>query len=84
MTKLNLYILKTINVHSRDILLEYDNTYIIMDFNTNFLETILGNTWHWKKHIDAQIIELNAACYVVRTWKHMLPHYLWFVFLFPL
>ena len=52
MTKLNLYILKTVNVHSQDILLQYDNKCITMDFNTNFLGTILGNTLHWKKHID--------------------------------
>ena len=74
---------KTINVHSRDILLQNDKC-ITMDFNTNFFGTILGTTLHWKKHSDAQIIKLNGACYVIRTLKHIMPHYLWIIFLFPL
>jgi hypothetical protein len=44
---------KTISMHSQDILLEYDKC-IAMDFNTNFLVTILGNTLHWGKYIDAR------------------------------
>ena len=40
-------------MHSQDILLEYDKC-IAMDFNTNFLGTILGNTLHWGKYIDAR------------------------------
>jgi hypothetical protein len=83
MTKLNLYVLKTINTHSQDILLEYSNKCITMDFNTNFLGTILGNTLHWKKHIDTQIMKLNVACYVIRTLQHIMPHYLWFIFSLP-
>jgi hypothetical protein len=54
MTKLNLYTLKTINMHSQDILLQYDNKCITMDFNTNFLGTILGHTLHWGKYIDTR------------------------------
>jgi hypothetical protein len=44
-----------------------------MDFNTNFFGIILDNTLHWKQLIDAQIIKLSAACYAVRTLKHMVP-----------
>jgi len=44
-----------------------------MDFNTNFLGIILDNTVHWTKHIDAQITELNVACYAIRTLKHVVP-----------
>jgi hypothetical protein len=44
-----------------------------MDFNTNFLGIILDNRLHWKKHTDAQIIKLNAACYAIRTLNHMVP-----------
>ena len=40
---------RTINVHSRDIVLQYDSKCLTMDFNTNFLGTILDNTLHWKK-----------------------------------
>lgn len=64
---------KTINVHSRNILLEYDNKYVTMDFITNFFGIILVNTLHWKQHIDAQIIKLNAACNAIRTLKLMVP-----------
>jgi hypothetical protein len=71
-------------MHSQDILLQYDNNCITMDFNTHFLGTILGNTLQWKKHIDTQIIKLNAACYVIRSLQHTMPHYLWFIFSLPL
>jgi hypothetical protein len=52
-------------VHSRDIPLQYDNKCVTTDFNTDFLGIILDNTWHWekkKKHTDALIIKLRAAC----------------------
>jgi hypothetical protein len=65
MTELNFYMFKTINVHSRNILLEYDNKNVTVDFNTNFFGIILVNTLHWKQHIDAQIIKRNAACYML-------------------
>jgi hypothetical protein len=67
-------------MHSQDILLEYDNECITMDFNTNFLGTLLGNALHWKKLIDIQIMKLNAVCYVIRTLQHTMLHYLWFIF----
>jgi hypothetical protein len=44
-----------------------------VDFNTDFLGIILDNTVHWNQHIDAHIIELNVACYAIRTLKHMMP-----------
>jgi len=52
-----------------------------MDFNINFLVTILDNTLHWKQHTDTQIIKLNMACYAIRTSKHVVPHCLQFIFL---
>jgi hypothetical protein len=72
---------RTITVPSRDIRLQYDNKCVIMDFNTNFLGTILDNTLHWKQHIDTQIITLNTACSAIRTSKHLVPNCLWFIFL---
>jgi len=60
-------------MHSRNILLEYDNKYVTMDFNTNFFGIILDNTLHWKQLTDAQIIKHNAARFAVRTLKHMVP-----------
>jgi hypothetical protein len=55
--------IRTINVHSRDISLEYNNKCVTMDFNTDLLGIILDNTWHWgEKNTDALIIKLRAVC----------------------
>jgi len=50
-----------------------DNLCGTMDFNTDFLGIILDNTLHWEKHVHAQLIKLDVACYAIRTLKHIVP-----------
>jgi len=52
--------LRTTNVYSRVIPLDYDNRCVTVDLNIEFLAIILDNTWYLKK-TDALIMKLRAV-----------------------
>jgi hypothetical protein len=51
------------------VIFDYNNKLIDTKLDTKFLGIIVDSTLQWEAHIDSVLIELNAACYALRTLK---------------